>query len=78
MNDEGEKLDDRQTSQSQANNELRELSDGWFDADAGATALALGREPEQIEAALDGAEIDEDLLMKIRRIKDERPQGSSE
>ena len=54
-------------------NTLTTLCMRGFEGDAGLTALALGREREQIEDMMAGRdEIDEDLEMKIRGIAEER------
>jgi hypothetical protein len=55
-----------------AQGELRDLYENWFNGNLSATALALGRTESEIEGALAGDTVDEDLLMKIRGIKDER------
>ena len=52
--------------------ELRDLCENWFNGNVSTTALALGRTESEIEGALAGETVDEDLLMKIRGIKDER------
>lgn len=52
---------------------LRQLCESVFDGDVAATALALGRDQDQIEHLLTSEdEIDEDLDMKIQGIADER------
>ena len=61
-----------QFSQSEARSMLRDLCRNGFDGNVGDTALALGREEESIAAALEGDEIDEDLIVKIRGIAQER------
>ncbi len=52
---------------------LKDLIDNGFDGSVAATALVLGRDEAHLSAVLDGdLEADEDLLMKIRGIADER------
>jgi hypothetical protein len=52
---------------------LRHLIDNGFDGSVEATALVLGRDEAHLSAVLDGdLEADEDLLMKVRGIADER------
>lgn len=73
MNSENQAIDSEGTTQAQAQSLLSDLCRNGFSGDAGAFALALGRETEEIENILDGeAEIDEDLLMKVRRIAEQR------
>lgn len=57
---------------------LKELCERVFDGDVAATALALGRDQDQIEQLIaSGEEVDEDLDMKIQGIADERMEGRS-
>jgi hypothetical protein len=52
---------------------LRHLIDNGFDGSVAATALVLGRDEAHLSAVLDGdLEADEDLLIKVRGIADER------
>jgi plasmid maintenance system antidote protein VapI len=48
---------------------LQNLCDRAFHGSVGETAMVLGRTPEEIQAILNGnGVLDEDLVMKIRRI----------
>jgi hypothetical protein len=62
-----------QPSPAEARDMLRNLSENGFDGSIGNTALALGRDDEFISDALSGdQEIDEDLIIKIRGLAQER------
>ncbi len=53
--------------------ELRSFCENGFEGDIAASALVLGRPEEEINRMLDGIEpIDEDLVMKLRGIAEER------
>lgn len=52
---------------------LRNLCDNGFDGSLSATALVLGRDAGELEAMLDDhAVVDEDLIMKIRGVAEQR------
>ncbi len=54
-------------------NDLKRLCLEAFDGDTAATALALGREEDQLKDILSGTEeIDEDLAMKIHGLEQQR------
>jgi hypothetical protein len=54
-------------------NDLKRLCLEVFAGDTAATALALGREEDQLKDVLSGTEeIDEDLAMKIHGLEQER------
>lgn len=61
-----------QPDQADARRMLRNLCDNGFDGSIGDTALALGRDEVSVAGALEGQDIDEDLVMKIRGIAEER------
>lgn len=66
-------IDSKNTTQEEARNLLDSLCQDGFSGDVEKVALALGRDEEEIKGILDGdADVDEDLLMKIRRIAQER------
>lgn len=66
-------IDSMNTTQEEARDLLINLCENGFASDAEELALALGRDQEEIEEFLSGeGEIDEDLLMKIRGIAQER------
>jgi plasmid maintenance system antidote protein VapI len=68
-----EPIDQSDAAATDGSGELKALCDNGFDGDIGAAALALGRDEEQITDILDGnVQIDEDLIMKIHGIADER------
>ena len=59
--------------QDKARHMLQEFCDNGFDGMHDMAALALGRDEELVDAMLDGSEeIDEDLVMKMRGIANER------
>lgn len=60
-------------SQEEGAQMLRDLCEQGFDKHMDMVALALGRDEDNINAMLEGSEeIDEDLIMKIRGIAQER------
>ncbi|HEV7398548.1 MAG TPA: hypothetical protein VGN86_18690 [Pyrinomonadaceae bacterium] len=66
-------VDDHGTDQSEGVTILRNLRDGVFDSSDEKLALALGRPTEEIESLIGGEEvIDDDLVMKVRGIAQER------
>lgn len=66
-------IDSMNTSPEEAHELLNNLCENGFAGDAEELALALGRDEEEIKDMLSGEEdIDEDLLMKIRGIAQER------
>lgn len=73
MNSTDQTIDSEGTTQEEAQSLLSNLCENGFSGDVDLAALALGRESEEIQSMIDGEEeIDEDLLMKIRGIADER------
>jgi hypothetical protein len=73
MSSNGQTIDSEGTTQEEAQSLLSDLCENGFSGDVDLTALALGRESEEIQSILDGeADVDEDLLMKIRGIAEER------
>jgi len=66
-------IDSMETTQDEAHELLSNLCENGFAGDAEELAVALGRDEEEIKDMLSGdEEIDEDLLMKIRGIAQER------
>lgn len=66
-------IDSMNTTDEQAHELLNNLCENGFAGDAEELALALGRDEEEIDELLSGeGTIDEDLLMKIRGIAQER------
>lgn len=66
-------VDSMNTTQNEAHELLNNLCENGFAGDAEELAVALGRDEEEIKEMLSGEEdIDEDLLMKIRGIAEER------
>ncbi len=66
-------IDSKGTTSEAAEDLLANLLTDGFSDDVKSLALALGRDEDEIESMLDGAEnIDEDLLMKIRGVARER------
>ena len=66
-------LDDQGTTQIEAQGILENLLSQGFDNEIDLLAEALGRPAAEIEAIIDGDEtMDEDLLMKARRLAQER------
>lgn len=73
MSSNDQAIDSEGTTREEAQSLLSDLCENGFSGDVDLTALALGRESEEIQSMLDGEEeIDEDLLMKIRGIAEER------
>lgn len=73
MNNDENAIDSMETTQDEAHELLNNLCENGFAGDAEELALTLGRDEEEIEEFLSGeGEIDEDLLMKIRGIAQER------
>ena len=66
-------VDDLNTSQNEARQLLENLSRNGFNGDIDKLALALGRTKPEIEDLLSGKnDLDNDLLVKIRGIAEER------
>lgn len=66
-------IDSEGTTPEEARRLLMELGENTFSGDIGKLAVALGRDEDELDAVLDGeANVDEDLLMKIRGIAQER------
>lgn len=66
-------IDSNGTTAEEARKNLSALCENGFDGDIVKFAVALGREREEIAACLSGEEqIDDDLLMKIRGLAQER------
>ncbi len=73
MNNSGNIVDDKGTTQKQAIKLLENLCREGFDDDVNKLALALGRPAEEIEDFINGDEtIDDDLVMKVRGIAVQR------
>lgn len=67
------KIDDQGTTQDEARELLQNLLTNGFDDEIDLLSQALGRPSEEILDAIQGNEqIDEDLLMKVRGIIEER------
>lgn len=67
------KLDDHGTTTEQARAMLQKLRDDAFEASDEKVAVALGRTEQEITDTLHGnAEFDDDLLMKVRGIAQQR------
>lgn len=65
-------IDDLDTTKENAQGLLEKLS-GGFNGSMEETAIALGRTPQELEGILAGSETaDEDLVMKIRGVAEER------
>jgi len=61
------------TSPEESREMLQAFCDNGFDGSIGATALAVGRDDDEIGEFLTGEnEVDDDLLMKIRGIAQQR------
>ncbi len=68
-------VDDSGTNQEQARTELKDLCELWFDGSVANAAIALGREETEIGSMLLGTEeLDDDLVMKIRGLKQQRDE----
>lgn len=66
-------VDDAGTGQEPARELLRAFCDNGFDGDLERAGLALGRPAPELQEMLDsGLEIDDDLVMKLRGISQER------
>lgn len=66
-------IDSMETTPDEARELLGNLCENGFAGDAGELAVALGRDKEEMYDLLSGEEdVDEDLLMKIRGIAQER------
>lgn len=66
-------IDSEGTTQTDARELLQNLNENGFSGDVGKLSLVLGRDQEEIQSFLDGSgDIDEDLVMKIRGIAQER------
>ena len=64
-----QEVDDKGTSQEEAQHIIQALRDKGFDSDNEKLAMALGRSIEQVEAMISGSEtIDDDVVMKARGI----------
>jgi len=62
-----------QSSPEESREMLQAFCENGFDGSIEATALALGRDDDEIEGLLTGdSEVDDDLLMKIRGIAQQR------
>ena len=70
--------DERGTDQEAARQEVIQFCDRHFEGDVSGAAVALGRTEEEINEMISGdALIDDDLMMKLRGIDQERSGGSS-
>ena len=66
-------VDDAGTDQDDARELLRAFCEKGFDGDIERTAVALGRPASSLRELMDGeGEIDDDLVMKLRGISNER------
>lgn len=66
-------LDDQGTNQTEGRAIITRLRDKAFDGDNDQLALALGRPVEEVEGWTGGAEtVDDDVLMKVRGIAQQR------
>ncbi len=66
-------VDDQGTSQEGGRQMLQSLCDQGFEGSLEQTGLVLGRTPDELSGLLDGTdEIDDDLVMKIKGIAEER------
>ena len=64
-----QEVDDKGTSQEEAQHMLEALRDQGFDSDNEKLAKALGRTIEQVDGMIKGSEtIDDDVVMKARGI----------
>ena len=72
-------VDDLGTNQDQAREELKDLCEFWFNGSAADAAVALGRDETEISAMLvEGSTIDDDLVVKIRGLKQQRRSEDAE
>jgi len=68
-------VDDSGTNQEQARMELKDLCEFWFEGSVANAAVALGREETDLSSLLLGTEeLDDDLVMKIRGLKQQREE----
>ncbi|MGI9034410.1 MAG: hypothetical protein ACR2GD_00070 [Pyrinomonadaceae bacterium] len=68
-------IDSKGTTQAEAREMLNDLCEKRFAGNAGKLALALGRDEDEITDFLAGiGDIDEDLVMKARGIRQERDE----
>ena len=68
-----ESLDDQGTNQTEGRAIIQRLRDKAFDGSDEQLAIALGRPVEEVEGWTGGAEpVDDDVLMKVRGIAQER------
>jgi len=66
-------VDDSQTGQDLARAMLSDFCSKGFDGDISAASLALGRDIDQLQSAIDGAtQVDDDLMMKVKGIAEKR------
>lgn len=73
MQENEQTIDSENTTQEEAQELLSNLCKEGFSGDVGKLALVLGRDQDEIQKIIDGdATIDEDLLMKIRGLAQER------
>lgn len=73
MNQEKDVIDDQGTTPEEAQELLENLLNDGFDEEIDLLAQALGRPTEEIQDMISGQErIDEDLLMKARRLAEVR------
>lgn len=73
MQENEQTIDSENTTQEEAQELLSNLCEEGFSGDVGKLALVLGRDQDEIQKIIDGDEtIDEDLLMKVRGIIEER------
>ena len=73
------KTDDKGTDQTAARQEIRQFYDRHFGGDVSGAAVALGRTEEEIKGMISGdAVIDDDLMMKLRGIDQERSESGAD
>jgi len=66
-------IDEKGTDQSAAKDELKQFCDRHFNGEVAGAAVALGRTEEEISEMISGESvIDDDLMMKVRGIDQER------
>ena len=71
-------IDERGTDQEAARQEIRQFCDRHFGGDISGAAVALGRTEEEVNEMISGNTlIDDDLMMKLRGIDQERSGESS-
>lgn len=72
-------IDEKGTGQEAARQEIRQFCDRHFGGDVSGAAVALGRTDEEINEMVSGqGEIDDDLMMKLRGIDQERSGDKNE